>query len=104
MTKAELVEKIQAAKANEMSRKQVSRLIDIIFDEIGGAVLDEGRFTYPGFGTFAVRRRRERVGRNPRTKELMKISATSTIGFRPAPEFKKRLGPAKPDWRDATPE
>lgn len=92
MTKAELVEKIQAEKASEMSRKQVSRLIDVVFDEIGGAVLESGRFTYPGFGTFAVRKRRARMGRNPRTKELMQIAGTSTVGFRPAPEFKKKLG------------
>jgi nucleoid DNA-binding protein len=91
MTKAELVEKIQAERAPTLSRKHVSRLIDAIFDEIGRAVVASGRFSYPKFGTFVVRRRRARNGRNPRTKDPMTIAATTTIGFRPSPEFRKSV-------------
>jgi DNA-binding protein HU-beta len=91
MTKAELVERIQSENAGRMSRRNVSRLIDSIFDEIGRAVIESGRFTYPGFGTFVIRKRRARAGRNPRTLLPMTIAATTTIGFRPSPEFKRNL-------------
>lgn len=96
MTKAELVEKIQTERAGQLSRKHVARLIDGIFEEIGRAVLTEGRFSYPGFGTFVIRKRRARKGRNPRTKDLMTIEASTTVGFRPSPDFKKDLAPEGP--------
>ena len=91
MTKAELVEKIQTEKAVAMSRKHVSKLLDSVFEEIGRAVLTSGRFSYPGFGTIVIRKRRARSGRDPRTKDPITIAASTTVGFRPAPEFKKSL-------------
>jgi DNA-binding protein HU-beta len=45
----------------------------------------------PGFGTFAVKKRAGRVGRNPRTGAEIQIAPTRTVNFRPAPELKKAL-------------
>jgi DNA-binding protein HU-beta len=91
MTKAELVEKIQADKAQTMSKKNVAGLVDAVFDEIGKAVRKAGRFSYPGFGTFTLKKRKGRTGRNPQTGQEIKIAASKTVGFKPAPELKKSL-------------
>ena len=91
MTKAELVEQVQAQGGGELSRKALAELVGAIFEEIGSAVRQDGRFTYPGFGTFTVKERKARTGRNPRTGEEIKIAPGKTVGFKPAPELKKSL-------------
>jgi len=45
----------------------------------------------PGFGTFTVKRRAGRVGRNPQTGVEIQIAPTKTVGFKPAPELKRAL-------------
>ena len=59
MTKAELVEAV-AAQASGLSRKSAGELVDFLFDSIGRAIRNDGRFGYPGFGTWSVRMRRAR--------------------------------------------
>jgi DNA-binding protein HU-beta len=90
MTKAELVEAV-AAQASGLSRKSAGELVDFLFDSIGRAIRNDGRFSYPGFGTWSVRMRRARRGRNPRTGAEMRIAAARTVGFRPAKELKSSL-------------
>ena len=51
----------------------------------------EKRFAYPSFGTFTVRSRKARKGRNPQTGEEIKIKASKTVGFKPAPTLKSSL-------------
>ncbi|HMC34511.1 MAG TPA: HU family DNA-binding protein, partial [Myxococcales bacterium] len=58
---------------------------------IGRAVKKDGRFTYPGFGTWTIRSRKARRGRNPQTGEEIKIKASRTVGFKPAKELKSGL-------------
>jgi DNA-binding protein HU-beta len=89
MTKAELVEAV--AKQARMTKKSAMALIDVIFENIGSAVKADGRFSYPGFGTWSLRTRKARKIRNPQTNEIMKLKATKTIGFRPAKELKDTL-------------
>jgi len=90
MTKADLVEAL-AAQAGGLSRKSAGELVDSFFDAIGRAIRNDGRFSYPRFGTFSVRVRRARRGRNPRTGAEMRIAAARTVGFRPAKELKASL-------------
>ncbi len=89
MTKAELVEAV--ADQTRMTKKSVAEFIDVVFDNIGGAVKKDSRFSYPGFGTWSLRSRKARKIRNPQTNEIMKLKATKTIGFRPAKELKDTL-------------
>ncbi len=93
MTKAELIEKIREDNA-QLSKKQVSGIVDAVFDEIGKSVRKDKRFSYPGFGTFTVKKRKGRTGRNPQTGAEIKIAPSKTVGFKPAPELKKSLGNA----------
>jgi DNA-binding protein HU-beta len=89
MTKSELIEAV--ARATRQPKARVARTIELTFENISRAIRRDKRFWLPGFGTFSVRRRRARPGFNPRTNAAMTIPASRTVGFRPAPELKKRI-------------
>ncbi len=91
MTKAELIDKVVAKASSELSKKAAGDIIDAVFDEIGAAIRKEKRFAYPGFGTFNVKARKPRKGRNPRTGEVIKIKASKTVSFKAAPQLKSKL-------------
>jgi DNA-binding protein HU-beta len=91
MTKAELIEKLQKSSGKDLSKKALGEMVDEVFDLISKSVKKDKRFAYPGFGTFTLRRRAARVGRNPRTGEEIKISASKSVTFKPAPNFKSSL-------------
>ena len=89
MTKAQLIDKVASALKSDLSKKQIGDVIDTGFDEMAKAIKKEKRFSYPGFGTFNVKKRKARKGRNPQTGETIKIKASKTVGFKPAPKLKK---------------
>jgi DNA-binding protein HU-beta len=88
MTKADL---IQSVSAHGMTKKAAAEMVDALFGTIGKAIKKEGRFSYPGFGTWTVRSRKARKGRNPQTGAEIKIKASKTVGFKPAKELKSGL-------------
>lgn len=90
MTKAELLDAI--AKANpDLTKKNVAAVVDAVFTTMAGAIKKDAEFSYPGFGTFKVRKRKARTGRNPQTGEAIKIKASKSVGFKPAKALKDRL-------------
>lgn len=92
MTKAELIEKVCATcKYRDLSKAAVNEIADAIFENLGKGVKKDKRFTYPGFGTWTVRTRKARKGRNPQTGAVINIPASKTVGFRPSPELKTSL-------------
>lgn len=91
MTKAELINKIASNYEGQLSKKMVGQLVDTVFETISKTIKKEKRFAYPGFGTFEVRTRKARKGRNPQTGETIKIKASKTVGFRPAKAMKEKL-------------
>ena len=96
MTKAEFVDQVANASGVELSKKDVAEILDSVFSVIGQTIKDEDRFAYPGFGTFTVKERSARKGRNPRTGEAIDIKASKTVGFKPSPSLKQSLSaPAK---------
>lgn len=90
MTKAELIERIWG-DADGLNKKQTGELVDLMFDHLSLAIKKDGRFTYPGFGTFTMKKRKSRVGRNPQTGAEITIRASQTVTFKPAPVFKDKL-------------
>ncbi len=90
MTKAELIEQV-AKNSRGLSKRSVESIIDAAFDEISKGIRKSKRFAVPGFGTFKVRQRKERKGRNPKTGAEIVIPASRTVGFKPAPALKKGL-------------
>jgi DNA-binding protein HU-beta len=91
MTKADLIELLSKSSGKELSKKQLGLLVDELFVTIAKSVKKEKRFAYPGFGTFSLRKRAARVGRNPKTGVEIKIAASRTIAFKPAPNLKSTL-------------
>ncbi|HAS17870.1 MAG: integration host factor [Nitrospirae bacterium RIFCSPLOW2_12_42_9] len=92
MTKAELVDAVQkASKGSSLSKRETEDVLDSIFEVLCKAIKKDRRFAYPGFGTFSVRSRKARSGRNPRTGEPIKIKASKTVSFKPAPKLKNML-------------
>jgi DNA-binding protein HU-beta len=92
MTKAELIEKVaNSVKHRELSKAAINEVADAIFTNLSKGIKKDKRFTYPGFGTWTVRSRKARKGRNPQTGAVINIPASKTVGFRPSPEFKGTL-------------
>ena len=91
MTKGEFVKAVVEHSDTKLTVKDAEKIVEVVFREMGRAVSGEGRFVWPGFGTFMVRDRAARQGRNPRTGETMQVAATRTVGFRPAPALKGKL-------------
>ena len=91
MTKAEWIDAIAKAAKADCSKACITEIVDAAFDLAGKEVKKSGRFAVPGFGTFTVRKRKGRMGRNPRTGAPIKIAPSKTVGFKPAPDLKKKL-------------
>ena len=64
------------ADAAELSKADAARAVDAMIDVITKALKKDDTVTLVGFGTFSVRKRAARMGRNPQTKEPMKITAS----------------------------
>ena len=88
MTKADL---IQSVAALGMTKKAAGEMVDSLFGTISKTNKKDSRFSYPGFGTWTVRQRKARMGRNPQTGAEIKIKASKTVGFKPAKELKADL-------------
>lgn len=89
MTKGELIDAV--AKDAKISKLAAGVAVDATFDSIAKAIKKSRRFQVPGFGTFTVRSRKARKGRNPQTGAVINIKASRSVGFKPAPVLKKGL-------------
>ncbi|MGH7767131.1 MAG: HU family DNA-binding protein [Candidatus Binatia bacterium] len=89
MTKGDLVNAV--AKAAGLNKTTAGDAVDAIFENLARAIRKERRLQVPGFGTFTVRSRKARKGRNPQTGDEISIKASRTVGFKPAPDLKKGL-------------
>lgn len=92
MNKKELIEAVvKNHSGNGVSKKAVVAIIDDTFAAIAKGIKKAGRFSFPGFGTFSVKARAARKGRNPQTGETIKIKASKSVKFKAAPVLKKGL-------------
>jgi DNA-binding protein HU-beta len=94
MTKQELIDAVVAQaddKGIELTKKDAASIVDDLFDVVSQAVSEDGRFSYPGFGTFTKKHRKARKGKNPRTGDPIDIPASNSVGFKPAPALKERV-------------
>jgi DNA-binding protein HU-beta len=90
MNKSELVQNL-SSKAN-MTRADASRAVDALFGAdngiISGALKRGDRVQITGFGTFELRQRKARTGRNPRTGQQIRIGPSTSPTFRPGKGLK----------------
>ena len=80
MNKTELTEAI--ASEADLSKASAGRVLDAVIDAISGALSKGDQVAIAGFGTFLVRERGARTGRNPRTGEPMEIKASKVPSFK----------------------
>ncbi|HED16414.1 MAG TPA: HU family DNA-binding protein [Gammaproteobacteria bacterium] len=86
MNKTELIEAV--ADAANLSKADAGRAVDGVLDSIMNALKSGDQVTLVGFGTFNVRARAARTGRNPQTGETMQIKASNSPGFKAGKAFK----------------
>ena len=86
MTKADLVEEV--AKVTELTRKDSEVIVDTMFESVIKALKTGDKLEVRGFGSFRVRQRNARVGRNPKTGEKVEVPAKRVPYFKPSKELK----------------
>jgi len=89
MTKADIA-RIVYERHGGISNREAARLVEIIFESIKSKLGSGEKVQITGFGTFVIRQKRERRGRNPQTGEEMLIKPRRSVVFRPS----KLFGPA----------
>ena len=80
MNKAELIDAV--AVAANLSKADASRAVDAVVDSITAALKKGQQVSVVGFGTFSVKHRSARSGRNPRTGDTINIAASNVPGFK----------------------
>jgi nucleoid DNA-binding protein len=101
MTKQELIDRIYRKRGMPagLTKKVVSEIVDGVFGELGDYFIktkvgkngSSAKFTYPGFGTFAKKKRGARTGRHPQTGEPIRIPAAQTLAFSVGSDLKTLL-------------
>jgi integration host factor subunit alpha len=86
MTKADLVEKI--FEKIGLSKKEAQEIIEILFDTMKQAFVEGESVKISGFGTFNVRQKMSRRGRNPKTGDDLEITPRRVITFRASNQLK----------------
>jgi DNA-binding protein HU-beta len=89
MNKAEMIDAV--AEATDLSRADAEKATNAVLDNIIGALSKGDQVTLIGFGTFSVRERAARSGRNPQTGETIQIKASKSPGFKAGKAFKDAL-------------
>ncbi len=89
MNKAELIDAV--AEDAEVKKSEAARALDSAIENITNALKGGDSVTLVGFGTFTVRRREARMGRNPRTGEAIQIKASNVPGFKAGKALKDAL-------------
>jgi len=89
MTKRQLIEKL-AAKVEGMSFKDAELVIDTLFESMAGALAKGDRIEIRGFGSFEIRTRRPRSGRNPKTGTQVAVPEKKVPFFKVGKELRVR--------------
>ncbi|MEK6680469.1 MAG: integration host factor subunit beta [Nitrospirota bacterium] len=88
MTKAELIEKV-SEKIQGLTKKQTEVIVNSIFDSIKESLAKGNKIEIRGFGSFRIRQRRQRDGRNPKTGVSVSVPAKRVPFFKAGKELKE---------------
>lgn len=90
MTKSELVQRM-AQLHPDLHATDMEKVVNTIFDNITDALAEDGRVELRGFGSFSVRKRAPRKGRNPRTGTSVSVPAKRVPYFKTGKELRERV-------------
>jgi DNA-binding protein HU-beta len=82
MNKADLITEVQKLLGLECSKAHAERAVNAVFGAVERGLQVHGEVQVVGFGSFQVKDRAARMGRNPQTNQPMQIPASRTVGFR----------------------
>jgi integration host factor subunit beta len=86
MTKADLVDEV--IRVADVSKKDAETIVNTVFVQIGEALRQNDKIELRGFGSFRIRRRRSRQGRNPKTGDRVDVPSKRIPYFKPGKELK----------------
>ena len=86
MKKTDIIDAVAASA--DISKAAAARAVDAVTDSIAKSLKSGDQVSMAGFGTFSVKHRAARQGRNPRTGETIQIAASKSPGFKPSKAFK----------------
>lgn len=89
MTKAELVDEV--ARVVQVTKKQAENIVNIVFDSIVESLRAGQKIELRGFGSFRLRSRKSRTGRNPKTGEKVEVPSKKIPYFKPGKELKELI-------------
>lgn len=89
MTKADLVEEV--SRAIESTRKDAEAIVETVFDSVIKSLQADDKIEVRGFGSFRTRRRRGRIGRNPKTGAKVDVPPKRIPFFKPSKELKELI-------------
>ena len=101
MIKSELVQKLSEQNPH-LYQRDIEKVVRAILDTLAGALAQGGRAELRGFGTFAVRQRNARMGRNPRTGETVSVSEKAVPVFKATKDMHQRLNASPNRTNNAT--
>ncbi len=90
MTKSELILRL-AERSSDLTHRDVERIVSTVFDEITAALARGDRVELRGFGAFSVKKRRARIGRNPRTGQSVHVAEKYVPFFKTGKQLRERL-------------
>lgn len=89
MTKADLVEEV--AKSAELSKKEAEKIVNTVLESVTQALHDGDKIELRGFGSFRLRERKARIGRNPKTGETVHVPPKKVPYFKAGKELKELI-------------
>lgn len=98
MTKAELVEEV--ARVSELTKKHSEIIVNTVFESIVSALQKDQKIELRGFGSFRIRQRRSRQGRNPKTGDKVNVPAKRIPYFKPGKELKELINSSQDGGSD----
>ncbi len=90
MTKAELIERV-SEKVNGLTKRQTEIIVNTVFDSIRDTLARGEKLEIRGFGSFRIRSRRMREGRNPKTGTSVSVPAKRVPFFKAGKEMKEMV-------------
>ena len=89
MTKAELVEEV--ARTTQLTKKHAELIVNTVFESIVNSLKDGEKIELRGFGSFRIRQRGPRIGRNPKTGAKVHVPSKRIPYFKPGKDLKELL-------------
>ena len=99
MTKAELVDEV--ARVVQLTKKQAEAIVNIVFDSIVESLRAGQKIELRGFGSFRLRNRKSRTGRNPKTGEKVDVPSKKIPYFKPGKELKELINRTTPGHEES---